>query len=143
MNNNILSMGAVLQIQQKRKGHTAKSQKKTPKKNRCFQSVPSISEKTMPNIYNYNYTLVTPPTSFSLSHQHLVTPTRFRCFARAVASESAMAANSVRVAAAQITSVNDLAANFSTCSRLVKVNYSHAVFSNFNFLYNRDPNLRV
>ncbi|GMY08673.1 nitrilase-like protein 2 [Fagus crenata] len=74
----------------------------------------------MPNIYNYNYTLITPPTSFSLSHQHLVTPTRFRCFARAVASESAMAANSVRVAAAQITSVNDLAANFSTCSRLVK-----------------------
>ncbi|GFY84609.1 nitrilase/cyanide hydratase and apolipoprotein N-acyltransferase family protein [Actinidia rufa] len=29
-------------------------------------------------------------------------------------------ANSVRVAAAQMTSVNDLAANFATCSRLVK-----------------------
>ena len=38
----------------------------------------------------------------------------------AVAGDSAMA-NSVRVAAAQMTSVNDLAANFATCSRLVKV----------------------
>uniref|UniRef100_A0A5B6ZI67 Putative nitrilase-like protein 2 n=1 Tax=Davidia involucrata TaxID=16924 RepID=A0A5B6ZI67_DAVIN len=38
---------------------------------------------------------------------------------QAVASESAMA-NSVRVAAAQMTSINDLAANFATCSRLVK-----------------------
>ncbi|PSR93052.1 Nitrilase-like protein [Actinidia chinensis var. chinensis] len=37
----------------------------------------------------------------------------------AVAGDSAMA-NSVRVAAAQMTSVNDLAANFATCSRLVK-----------------------
>ncbi|CAI0442952.1 unnamed protein product, partial [Linum tenue] len=33
---------------------------------------------------------------------------------------AAMASNSVRVAAAQMTSVNDLAANFATCSRLVK-----------------------
>ncbi|XP_062092794.1 deaminated glutathione amidase, chloroplastic/cytosolic isoform X3 [Humulus lupulus] len=31
-----------------------------------------------------------------------------------------MAANSVRVAAAQMTSINDLASNFATCSRLVK-----------------------
>lgn len=31
-----------------------------------------------------------------------------------------MTANSVRVAAAQMTSINDLAANFATCSRLVK-----------------------
>ncbi|XP_059666156.1 deaminated glutathione amidase, chloroplastic/cytosolic [Cornus florida] len=38
---------------------------------------------------------------------------------RAVVSESAMA-NSVRVSVAQMTSVNDLAANFATCSRLVK-----------------------
>ncbi|KAA8534305.1 hypothetical protein F0562_031868 [Nyssa sinensis] len=37
----------------------------------------------------------------------------------AVASESTMA-NSIRVAAAQMTSINDLAANFATCSRLVK-----------------------
>ncbi|KAB2010518.1 hypothetical protein ERO13_D10G216800v2 [Gossypium hirsutum] len=36
-------------------------------------------------------------------------------------ADSAMAAlNSVRVAAVQMTSVNDLASNFSTCSRLVK-----------------------
>ncbi|KAL5733375.1 hypothetical protein ACOSP7_032714 [Xanthoceras sorbifolium] len=35
-------------------------------------------------------------------------------------SESIMAANSVRVAVAQMTSVNDLAANFATCSGLVK-----------------------
>ncbi|XP_054787775.1 deaminated glutathione amidase, chloroplastic/cytosolic [Prosopis cineraria] len=33
---------------------------------------------------------------------------------------STMATNSVRVAAAQMTSINDLAANFATCSRLVK-----------------------
>lgn len=37
------------------------------------------------------------------------------------AAESIMATNSVRVAAAQMTSINDLAANFTTCSRLVKV----------------------
>ena len=34
---------------------------------------------------------------------------------------SIMASNSLRVAAAQMTSINDLAANFATCSRLVKV----------------------
>ncbi|KAJ0102134.1 hypothetical protein Patl1_06210 [Pistacia atlantica] len=41
---------------------------------------------------------------------------------RAGDSESAMAAaaNSVRVAVAQMTSINDLAANFATCSRLAK-----------------------
>ncbi|KAL5569190.1 hypothetical protein UlMin_025765 [Ulmus minor] len=39
---------------------------------------------------------------------------------RAITSESnsAMAASSVRVAAAQMTSINDLASNFATCSRL-------------------------
>ncbi|XP_057735892.1 deaminated glutathione amidase, chloroplastic/cytosolic [Arachis stenosperma] len=37
-----------------------------------------------------------------------------------VSSESTMPSNSVRVAAAQMTSINDLAANFATCSRLVK-----------------------
>ncbi|KAJ6892322.1 hypothetical protein NC651_025500 [Populus alba x Populus x berolinensis] len=37
-----------------------------------------------------------------------------------ISSEPAMASNSVRVAAAQMTSINDLAANFATCSRLVK-----------------------
>ncbi|PQQ17422.1 nitrilase-like protein 2 isoform X2 [Prunus yedoensis var. nudiflora] len=37
-----------------------------------------------------------------------------------IAGESNMAANSLRVAAAQMTSINDLAANFATCSRLVK-----------------------
>ncbi|KAH7537333.1 hypothetical protein FEM48_Zijuj03G0081400 [Ziziphus jujuba var. spinosa] len=44
-------------------------------------------------------------------------------FPRTIAadSDSAMAAaNSVRVAAAQMTSINDLAANFATCSQLVK-----------------------
>lgn len=38
-----------------------------------------------------------------------------------LAGESVMASNSLRVAAAQMTSINDLAANFATCSRLVKV----------------------
>ncbi|KAK9684069.1 hypothetical protein RND81_10G184500 [Saponaria officinalis] len=36
------------------------------------------------------------------------------------ATESIMSGNSVRVAVAQMTSVNDLATNFATCSRLVK-----------------------
>lgn len=47
-------------------------------------------------------------------------------------NSSMAAANSVRVAAAQMTSVNDIAANFATCSRLVKVIsnlYSFFVFS--------------
>ncbi|KAG5557480.1 hypothetical protein RHGRI_007649 [Rhododendron griersonianum] len=38
----------------------------------------------------------------------------------AVAPRESTMANSVRVAAAQMTSINDLAANFATCSRLVK-----------------------
>lgn len=45
---------------------------------------------------------------------------------RAIASaaDSTMAAaGSVRVAAAQMTSINDLASNFTTCSRLVKVSF--------------------
>lgn len=37
------------------------------------------------------------------------------------AGESTMSTNSVRVAAAQMTSITDLASNFATCSRLVKV----------------------
>ncbi|KAJ8540335.1 hypothetical protein K7X08_030254 [Anisodus acutangulus] len=40
--------------------------------------------------------------------------------ASTVAGKSISMANSVRVAAAQMTSVNNLAVNFSTCSRLVK-----------------------
>ncbi|XVF83375.1 hypothetical protein PTKIN_Ptkin16aG0480500 [Pterospermum kingtungense] len=40
--------------------------------------------------------------------------------ARLTAESAMAAANSVRIAAAQMTSVNDIAANFSTCSRLVK-----------------------
>ncbi|KAI4351203.1 hypothetical protein L6164_005582 [Bauhinia variegata] len=36
------------------------------------------------------------------------------------AGDSTMAANTVRVAAAQMTSINDLVVNFATCSRLVK-----------------------
>ncbi|XP_061985715.1 deaminated glutathione amidase, chloroplastic/cytosolic-like [Populus nigra] len=37
-----------------------------------------------------------------------------------ISSDPAMASNSVRVAAVQMTSINDLAANFATCSRLVR-----------------------
>ncbi|KAG6763611.1 hypothetical protein POTOM_031038 [Populus tomentosa] len=45
----------------------------------------------------------------------------------------AMASNSVRVAAVQMTSINDLAANFATCSRLAKLRYS------FSLLKQRNP----
>lgn len=38
----------------------------------------------------------------------------FKCYA------STMATDTVKIAAAQMTSVNDLSANFNTCSRLVK-----------------------
>ncbi|MED6184964.1 Deaminated glutathione amidase, chloroplastic/cytosolic [Stylosanthes scabra] len=48
-------------------------------------------------------------------YSHLVLPRRF-----CASSESTMLSNSVRVAAAQMTSINDLASNFATCSRLVK-----------------------
>ncbi|KAL3581478.1 hypothetical protein D5086_015810 [Populus alba] len=37
-----------------------------------------------------------------------------------ISRDPAMASNSVRVAAVQMTSINDLAANFATCSRLAK-----------------------
>ncbi|MED6184965.1 Deaminated glutathione amidase, chloroplastic/cytosolic [Stylosanthes scabra] len=48
-------------------------------------------------------------------YSRLVLPRRF-----SVSGESTMPSNSVRVAAAQMTSINDLASNFATCSRLVK-----------------------
>ncbi|KAJ9175602.1 hypothetical protein P3X46_014143 [Hevea brasiliensis] len=57
---------------------------------------------------------------------HLCPIAHLRCrsftvkFCANVAGESDMAASTVRVAAAQMTSINDLAANFATCSRLTK-----------------------
>lgn len=69
---------------------------------------------------------VCPPNSLSITTHNRInaaTPLIQRLVSvqsRAVAGDSAMA-NSVRVAAAQMTSINDLAANFATCSRLVKV----------------------
>ncbi|KAJ8760271.1 hypothetical protein K2173_011683 [Erythroxylum novogranatense] len=45
-------------------------------------------------------------------------------FSTTVAGVPIMAAQSVKVAAAQMTSVNDLATNFATCSRLVKLEHS-------------------
>ncbi|GKV28557.1 hypothetical protein SLEP1_g37590 [Rubroshorea leprosula] len=62
----------------------------------------------------------------SCLHSAPLTPVRSTLGLRRIFSfkqsiaESDMAANSVRVAAAQMTSVNDLASNFATCSRLVK-----------------------
>lgn len=49
----------------------------------------------------------------------------------ALQSESSIMAanNSVRVAVAQMTSVNDIAANFATCSRLVKVEFKNCCVS--------------
>ncbi|THG23268.1 hypothetical protein TEA_020233 [Camellia sinensis var. sinensis] len=65
-----------------------------------------------------------PPLLIRVSPKYTTTPILINSSSRslqlrAVAAESAMA-NSVRVAAAQMTSINDLAANFATCSRLVK-----------------------
>ncbi|KAL7228779.1 hypothetical protein ACSBR2_007469 [Camellia fascicularis] len=65
-----------------------------------------------------------PPLLIKVSPKYTTTPILINSSSRslqlrAVAAESAMA-NSVRVAAAQMTSINDLAANFATCSRLVK-----------------------
>ena len=51
---------------------------------------------------------------------------------RAVAWISTMA-NSVRVAVVQMTSVNDIAANFATCSRLVKVPFDFRLFRCYMF----------
>ncbi|KAL4556816.1 hypothetical protein LXL04_034979 [Taraxacum kok-saghyz] len=50
---------------------------------------------------------------FRLNRFHFLSPT--------ISSDySKMAVNSIRIAAAQMTSINDLAANYATCSRLVK-----------------------
>ncbi|KAF5467196.1 hypothetical protein F2P56_017048 [Juglans regia] len=62
-----------------------------------------------------SFTLAGPITVSRLP----IAPPHFR-FTRVVAAGSDMAASTVRVAAAQMTSVNDLAANFATCSLLVK-----------------------
>ena len=51
---------------------------------------------------------------------------------RAVSGNSTMA-NSVRVAVVQMTSVNDIAANFATCSRLVKVPFDFRLFRCYMF----------
>lgn len=66
-------------------------------------------------IQNWDPKLIVKPTvHLRLSRSNL----RYRI----VAGDSAvMASNTVRIAAAQMTSVNDLATNFATCSRLVKV----------------------
>lgn len=58
----------------------------------------------------------------------------------AAASPVAMAA-SVKVAAVQMTSVNDLSANFSVCSQLVKVLFSST--SDFWFLGEHLPDKRI
>lgn len=56
---------------------------------------------------------------------------RLRASLSVTAGESTMATNSVRVAAAQMTSITDLASNFSTCSRLVKVTNYYIFSSSF------------
>ncbi|KAJ7976243.1 Nitrilase-like protein [Quillaja saponaria] len=58
--------------------------------------------------------------SNKLGHRHQYITLTSPFSVRAVAGESTMAANSIRVAAAQMTSINDLASNLATCSRLVK-----------------------
>ncbi|KAL3523741.1 hypothetical protein ACH5RR_016575 [Cinchona calisaya] len=69
------------------------------------------AKRASPNIRGPN---VISPTTF----QHTNFPVfRLRVIAGDLAN---MAANTIRVAAAQMTSVHDLAANFATCSRLVK-----------------------
>ncbi|PON91517.1 Carbon-nitrogen hydrolase [Trema orientale] len=67
-------------------------------------------------------TLSRPYNALSLRPRHRVFPPIRSHLLRALTGESnsEMAANSVRVAAAQMTSINDLASNFATCSRLVK-----------------------
>ncbi|KVI06914.1 Carbon-nitrogen hydrolase [Cynara cardunculus var. scolymus] len=65
------------------------------------------------NITCYKPTL--SPTEFKISIAHR------SATVRAISADaSTMAVNSVRIAAAQMTSINDLATNYATCSRLVK-----------------------
>lgn len=68
-------------------------------------------------------------------------------FTVASAGKSIAMANSVRVAAAQMTSVNNLAVNFATCSRLVKVctscSYILFLHSNLIFMYTCQVLLRI
>uniref|UniRef100_A0A2C9VLU0 CN hydrolase domain-containing protein n=1 Tax=Manihot esculenta TaxID=3983 RepID=A0A2C9VLU0_MANES len=54
------------------------------------------------------------------THHCTITSLRLRSLTVQSRAESDMAASTVRVAAAQMTSINDLAANFATCSRLTK-----------------------
>ncbi|XP_030506658.2 deaminated glutathione amidase, chloroplastic/cytosolic [Cannabis sativa] len=63
--------------------------------------------------YIYKFDRTNTPTHSLLSH-HTNNPPRL------LLADLEMAVNSVRVAAAQMTSINDLASNFATCSRLVK-----------------------
>ncbi|KAF2295869.1 hypothetical protein GH714_034790 [Hevea brasiliensis] len=80
-------------------------------------------KQTMPFCLALNCSQFTTTTG---SKTHLCPIAHLRCrsltvkFRATVAGESDMAALTVRVAAAQMTSINDLAANFATCSRLTK-----------------------
>ncbi|KAM1819555.1 hypothetical protein ACFX11_001211 [Malus domestica] len=68
-----------------------------------------------------NHVVLSLPTE--LSHQSTPPRRRNDSFPAArvtIAGDANMATSSIRVAAAQMTSINELAANFATCSRLVK-----------------------
>ncbi|KAI6676418.1 hypothetical protein NL676_037214 [Syzygium grande] len=71
--------------------------------------------------FNPDTTLLLRPipssTHLAISSRH---PRSWSPISRAAATVSAMAVGSVRVATAQMTSIDDLAANFATCSRLVQ-----------------------
>ncbi|CAN1148515.1 Deaminated glutathione amidase, chloroplastic/cytosolic [Linum perenne] len=74
-------------------------------------------------VHNFISAQTTRNSSFLTSITTHVSPRSLTVKSRAstLSGESAMAStSSVRIAAAQMTSINDLAANFATCSRLVK-----------------------
>lgn len=118
------------------KEYLAKVKRQREEKTKCGYRLTGthrhLTNPTMPNCRH----LLSPPANTlcrPVKFSHPPLRSHFSGTVTAV-SDSVMAANSVRVAAAQMTSINDLASNFATCVRLAKVTQTSYFISLFVLL---------
>lgn len=110
---------------------TNTAKQKDPHANK-FHFITSLSIQQLASNKTMSFCLHSAPNNSRISwiqnrRRLALKNSRFASVAiRAITGNSTMA-NSVRVAAVQMTSVNDLAANFATCSRLVKVSFRFSI----------------
>ena len=110
---------------------TNTAKQKDPHANK-FHFITSLSIRQLASNKTMSFCLHSAPNNSRISwiqnrRRLALKNSRFASVAiRAITGNSTMA-NLVRVAAVQMTSVNDLAANFATCSRLVKVSFRFSI----------------